>query len=69
MSQRKHVLDILEEIGMLDCKPIDTPRDSNVKLALGQGASTRSKKISTTYEEIEPPHHHSIGHLLSCECS
>ena len=24
MSQRKHVLDILEETGMLDCKPIDT---------------------------------------------
>ena len=32
MSQRKYVLDILKETGMLDCKPIDTPMDPNVKL-------------------------------------
>ena len=37
MSQRKYVLDILEETGMLDCKPVDTPMDSNVKLVPGQG--------------------------------
>ena len=30
MSQRKYVLDILEETGMLDCKPVDTPMDPNV---------------------------------------
>ena len=36
MSQRKYVLDILEEIGMLDCKPVDTPMDPNVKLVPGQ---------------------------------
>ena len=41
MSQRKYVLDILEEIGMLDCKPIDTPMDSNVKLVPGQGEPLR----------------------------
>ncbi|RVW25612.1 Retrovirus-related Pol polyprotein from transposon RE1 [Vitis vinifera] len=32
LSQRKYALDILEETGMLDCKPIDTPMDPNVKL-------------------------------------
>ena len=32
MSQRKYVLDILEETGMLDCKPVDTLMDPNVKL-------------------------------------
>ena len=32
LSQRKYALDILEEIGMLDCKPVDTPMDPNVKL-------------------------------------
>ena len=32
MSQRKYVLDILKETGMLDCKLIDTPMDPNVKL-------------------------------------
>ena len=35
MSQRKYVLDILEETGMLDCKPVDTHMDPNVKLAPG----------------------------------
>ena len=39
LSQRKYVLDILEEIGMLDCKSIDTPMDPNVKLVPGQGKS------------------------------
>ncbi|RVW81643.1 Retrovirus-related Pol polyprotein from transposon RE2 [Vitis vinifera] len=33
----KYALDILEETGMLDSKPIDTPMDSNVKLVPGQG--------------------------------
>ncbi|RVW17624.1 Retrovirus-related Pol polyprotein from transposon RE1 [Vitis vinifera] len=36
LSQRKYALDILEETGMLDCKPVDTPMDPNVKLILGQ---------------------------------
>ena len=37
ISQRKYVLDILEETGILDCKPVDTPMDRNVKLLLNQG--------------------------------
>ncbi|RVX13353.1 Retrovirus-related Pol polyprotein from transposon RE1 [Vitis vinifera] len=37
LSQRKYALNILEETGMLDCKPVDTPMDPNVKLILGQG--------------------------------
>ena len=37
MSQRKYILDILEETGMLNCKPVDTPMDPNVKLVPGQG--------------------------------
>ena len=37
MSQRKYILDILEETGMLDCKPVDTLMDPNVKLVPGQG--------------------------------
>nr|CAN64167.1 hypothetical protein VITISV_015919 [Vitis vinifera] len=35
LSQRKYALDILEETGMLDCKPVDTPMDPNVKLVPG----------------------------------
>ena len=41
MFQRKYVLDILESTGKLDCKPVDTPLDLNVKLVLGQGESLR----------------------------
>ncbi|RVW17806.1 Retrovirus-related Pol polyprotein from transposon RE1 [Vitis vinifera] len=37
LSRRKYALDILEETGMLDCKPVDTPMDPNVKLIPGQG--------------------------------
>ncbi|PNX77125.1 retrovirus-related Pol polyprotein from transposon TNT 1-94 [Trifolium pratense] len=37
ISQRKYALDILEETGMLDCKPVDTPMDPNVKLIPNQG--------------------------------
>ncbi|RVW83299.1 Retrovirus-related Pol polyprotein from transposon RE1 [Vitis vinifera] len=37
ISQRKYALDILEETGMFDCKPVDTPMDPNVKLIPGQG--------------------------------
>ena len=35
LSQRKYALDILEETGMLDCKPVDTPMDPNAKLVPG----------------------------------
>ena len=41
MSHRKYVLDILEEIGMLDCKPINTPMVPNVKFVLGHGEPLR----------------------------
>ena len=34
-------MDILKETGMLDCKPVDTPMDLNVKLVLGQGEPLR----------------------------
>ena len=41
MSQRKYVLDILEETGMQDYKPVDTPMNPNVKLIPGQGQPLR----------------------------
>ncbi|RVW70571.1 Retrovirus-related Pol polyprotein from transposon RE1 [Vitis vinifera] len=41
LSQRKYALDTLEETGMLDCKPVDTPMDPNVKLTPGQGEPLR----------------------------
>ena len=41
ISKRKYILDILEETGMLDCKPEDTPMNSNVKLVPRQGEPLR----------------------------
>ena len=32
LSQRKYVLDLLSDIGILDSRPIDTPMDYHVKL-------------------------------------
>ncbi|RVW53098.1 Retrovirus-related Pol polyprotein from transposon RE1 [Vitis vinifera] len=37
LSQRKYALVILGETGMLNCKPVDTAMDPNVKLVPGQG--------------------------------
>ncbi|CAN6710697.1 unnamed protein product [Malus baccata var. baccata] len=34
LFQRKYVLDLLAEIGMLDCKPVDTPIEQNHRLGL-----------------------------------
>jgi Reverse transcriptase (RNA-dependent DNA polymerase) len=33
LSQRKYILDLLAEIGMLDCKPADTPMAQNMKFS------------------------------------
>ena len=38
VSQRKYVLDLLNEIGMLGCKPAETPMDSTVKLEESDGS-------------------------------
>ena len=36
ISQRKYALDILEETGMQNCRPIDSPMDPNLKLMADQ---------------------------------
>ena len=37
LSQRKYVLDLLDEIGLKGSKPVDTPMDSNVKFSKTEG--------------------------------
>ena len=32
LSQRKYVLDLLKETGMLGCRPVDSPIDKKIKL-------------------------------------
>ena len=36
ISQRKYALDILKEIGMQNCRPVDNPMDPNLKLMANQ---------------------------------
>ena len=43
VSQQKYVIDLLEETGMLGCKPIDTPVDPSVKLDLHSGRAPVEK--------------------------
>ena len=44
ISQRKYTLDILTTTSILDCKPVDTPMDMNVKLVPSQGEPLRDLK-------------------------
>jgi len=37
ISQRKYALDILQETGMIDCKPVESPMDPNQKLTTEEG--------------------------------
>lgn len=44
INQRKYALDILIETDMLDCRPIDTSMDLNVKLLTGQEEPLKDPK-------------------------
>ena len=69
MNQKKYALKILEETGMLDCKPVDTPMDLNVKPGTKTGgAFTLSREILTTCGKTKLSHHHPTRHFLSGEC-
>ena len=45
LSMRKYALDILEEIGMINYRPIDSPMDPNQKLFEESKANTTDKCI------------------------
>ena len=38
INQKKYVLDLLAEVGMIDCKPVDTPMVQNHGLQIKEGA-------------------------------
>ena len=44
ISEKKYTLDILVDTGLLDCKPVNSPMDPNVKLVLGQGEPLRDPR-------------------------
>lgn len=43
VSQRKHVLDLLKETGMMGCKPAETPMDSTAKLGIKKDSAPVDK--------------------------
>jgi len=43
VSQRKYVLDLLKETGMIGCKPVETPMDPNTKLGAQTNGGTIDK--------------------------
>ena len=49
VSQRKYVLDLLDETGMLGCKPAETPMEPNVKL---QPARAEEVKERERYQRL-----------------
>nr|BAK64102.1 gag-pol polyprotein [Eustoma grandiflorum] len=44
ISQRKYILDLLTEVGLLDAKPADTPMVQNHKLDIVQGAASADRE-------------------------
>jgi hypothetical protein len=44
MCQKKYVLDLLAETGMIDCKPADTPMLANQKLYMEEKADPADKE-------------------------
>ncbi|KAK3031786.1 hypothetical protein RJ639_036938, partial [Escallonia herrerae] len=43
VSQRKYVLDLLRDTGMLGCRPVETPMEPNVKLGIEGGKDNREQ--------------------------
>lgn len=44
ICQKRYILDLLAEIGMIDCKPVDTPMAANLKLYMEEGAVLADKE-------------------------
>ncbi|KAJ9556676.1 hypothetical protein OSB04_011290, partial [Centaurea solstitialis] len=44
ISQKKYILDLLVETGMVDCKPVDTPIIVNHNLKINEGAKPANKE-------------------------
>ena len=78
MNQRKYALEISEKTSMLDCKPVDTPMDPNVKLVPGQGEPLhdpgRYRRLmgKLNYPTISQPNISSpmsvVSHILQSPC-
>ncbi|BBN70448.1 hypothetical protein Prudu_1477S000700 [Prunus dulcis] len=64
LSQRKYILDLLAETGMLDCKPIDTPSKQNHKLGLNPDQVPTDKKLSVVSQFMHSPSEDYMGAMM-----
>ena len=55
LSQRKYILNLLSENGMIECKNINSSMDVNTKLLLNQGASWGCWEVHEIGEKIKLP--------------
>ncbi|KAL5548711.1 hypothetical protein UlMin_003942 [Ulmus minor] len=60
ISQRKYILDLLKETGMLRCKPADTPMDPNRRIDKSEESACRQTNLSFT---------HQTRHCILSQCS
>ena len=44
VNQKKYVIDLLNETGMLGCKPVETPIEPNVKLQPAEAENVKNKE-------------------------
>ena len=66
MSQRKYVIDLLKEIGMLGCKPVETLVDPSVKLDLhSRGASVEKGQYQCLVDKLIYLSHTKLYHICS----
>ena len=49
LCQQKYTRDLLQKFGMVDCKPISTPMETNIKLRADEGEFLKN---STMYRKI-----------------
>ncbi|GMJ04713.1 cysteine-rich RLK (RECEPTOR-like protein kinase) 8 [Hibiscus trionum] len=49
LGQQKYAKDLLQRYGMLDCKPISTPMDPNIKLQIDEG---KDLEDTTMYRQL-----------------
>jgi len=68
MSQRKCVLDLLLEVGMLGYKSIDSLMDVNTKLLPDQGSFLRMLGGTGDWRKTELPEGDQIGHHIHSQC-
>ena len=59
INQKKYILDLLAEVGMLDCKPAETPIVANHKLQTTPGEESADKR--SIRKLVEKLIYHTLG--------